>query len=703
MGAGLAALPVQAGKVDSPVVTYSVSSTSVQLAPNGTGYFIVTADALSQVYSDLEFLVQVPDGVGFTPTFSPSKMGEMFTSPTRTSGAPDGYPNPPPGYQDYYFAHYTDTNTFNGAIACKFDVTYTGSSRQTITIVQVKQSVTIGNDTNYYVSTSIQSVTLVPYGNNNATLTSLSNLSVTPGGLDPVFSPGTLGYTTKTTIDKSVTQVNVSAAPSDASSTVYFSCNGKPCPGGAVSLVTGANTISVNVSNGGSQSTTYTISIYWEGVNVTPPSNDATLSNLTLSSGDFGFSKSVLSYTGVPVSNSVSSVTVTATPTDSGATITVNGKAYPAGTPSAPISLNPGNNNNITVVVTAADGKTTQTYRINIDRAAAGADATLSGLAFSGGSLSPAFSSSIFNYKASVSVNSVTVTPTASDKNATVILYAGSNRAQLKGTTVALNYGDNYAYIEVTAADGKTKSTYTITITYTPPDTYFPLIPPNPGTDTTTTTPTTTTADKKATPTDSGADAADNQQTPTADLFPFTDVHQSDWFYANVRYCWENGLVNGITATTFSPNAYITRGMVVTILYRAEGRPSTSSPTSLNNPFSDVAEGLWYSDAVKWAADKGIVKGYPDGTYLPNRVISRQEMAAIISRYSDFAAIRLPSAAEYKGFSDEAAIAAYAKTYVKNLYIAGIINGKPNNMFDPLGTATRAEFAAMMNRLLTVS
>jgi len=259
------------------------------------------------------------------------------------------------------------------------------------------------------------------------------------------------------------------------------------------------------------------------------------------------------------------------------------------------------------------------------------------------------------------------------------------------GNPITLKSGANTVSVEVTAADGVTKNTYIITITYTPP-TPGPGPGPAPvnnnggtGVDSSTRTQT-----------------VNNQQAPitTTDLFPFIDVHQGDWFYANVRYCWENGLVNGVTATTFSPNTAITRGMVVTILYRAQGSPDT---TGLKNPFGDVGEGLWYSDAVKWGADNGIVKGYPDGTYMPNRAISRQEMAAIIARYSGYASIKLPAVNEYTGFSDDAAIFDYAKTNVKDLYIAGIINGKPNNMFDPLGTATRAEFAAMMNRLLTAN
>ena len=180
---------------------------------------------------------------------------------------------------------------------------------------------------------------------------------------------------------------------------------------------------------------------------------------------------------------------------------------------------------------------------------------------------------------------------------------------------------------------------------------------------------------------------------------PFTDVTESAWYKEAVLYVYEKGLMNG-TGTNpmkFSPNITLSRAMIVTILYRQEGEPDVSD---LTNPFSDVPPGTWYTDAVVWAAENGIVNGYPNGSFAPNDNIKRQDLALILMRYADIKEIELPVTRTYQSFNDETMMADYAKDSVTRCFEAGIINGKTGNIFDPSGNATRAETATMLQRFL---
>ena len=197
----------------------------------------------------------------------------------------------------------------------------------------------------------------------------------------------------------------------------------------------------------------------------------------------------------------------------------------------------------------------------------------------------------------------------------------------------------------------------------------------------------------------SGGEDIGDTTTPGSALFPFTDVKENDWFYGDVYYMWENNLMNGTSSTLFSPNSPLTRGMVVTVLYRMESEPDV---TELDNPFSDVAAGKYYTNAVIWAADNEIVRGYGNGTYLPDRNVTREEIAAILYRYEQYTEKIPPTDpdTEERVFADAGNISDYAKEPVKALVMQGIINGKPDNKFDPKGNATRAEYAAMLHRYM---
>jgi hypothetical protein len=177
----------------------------------------------------------------------------------------------------------------------------------------------------------------------------------------------------------------------------------------------------------------------------------------------------------------------------------------------------------------------------------------------------------------------------------------------------------------------------------------------------------------------------------------------SDWFYGDVEYVFTNGLMNGTSATTFSPSDNLTRAMIVTILYRHAGQPGVTGRTAA--PFDDVADGQWYSDAVKWAAQNGIVGGYGDGNFGTFDNITRQDLAVILMRYMNHLDVNLPVNLMWIIFADEAEIADYAMDAIQTLNKLGIINGIGTNasgqtIIYPKGNATRAQAAAMMHRFL---
>jgi|GEM_PF-2715774 len=193
----------------------------------------------------------------------------------------------------------------------------------------------------------------------------------------------------------------------------------------------------------------------------------------------------------------------------------------------------------------------------------------------------------------------------------------------------------------------------------------------------------------------------DEEDTPLAPMIPlpFEDVSSTAWFYQYVRFAFENGLMNGISETSFAPNMELSRAMVVTVLYRQADSPSV---TGLQNPFSDVAAGRWYTDAIIWGASNGIILGFGDGRFEPSENVRRQDLALILVRFADMFELELPELNSYQGFIDSYTVAAYARDAVVRSVEAGLITGRPGGELDPAGTATRAEAVAMIKRLLTV-
>lgn len=177
----------------------------------------------------------------------------------------------------------------------------------------------------------------------------------------------------------------------------------------------------------------------------------------------------------------------------------------------------------------------------------------------------------------------------------------------------------------------------------------------------------------------------------------FKDVSENAWFFDDLNYVYARGLMNGTATDKFSPSASLTRGMAATVLYYMAGKPDVDD---LPNPFHDVPEGKFYTNAVKWAAGNNIVLGYPNGKFGPNDNMSRQDMAVILHRFATFSGMTLPVRTAYPGFADDTRIGGYAKEAVEKFVRAGVINGKPGNRFDPGGTATRADCAAIVHRFL---
>ena len=176
----------------------------------------------------------------------------------------------------------------------------------------------------------------------------------------------------------------------------------------------------------------------------------------------------------------------------------------------------------------------------------------------------------------------------------------------------------------------------------------------------------------------------------------FSDVSPRDWFYKDVEYVYEKGIMDGIDKHTFAPDANLTRGMLVTILYRIEGEPVTRGSTD----FTDVEHGRWYTKAVAWAASKDIVNGYGGGKFGPNDPVTREQLTTILYRYT---AYKGESTAAFSGnlnrFKDAASVSNYAVDAANWAVGEGIINGS-GDLFMPKSNATRAQVAAIIHRYL---
>lgn len=177
---------------------------------------------------------------------------------------------------------------------------------------------------------------------------------------------------------------------------------------------------------------------------------------------------------------------------------------------------------------------------------------------------------------------------------------------------------------------------------------------------------------------------------------PFSDVKEEHWFHEAVQYVYGSGLMNGTSATLFSPNGTMNRAMLVTILYRMEDEPDVTAA----NAFTDVPADAWYADAVAWASAHGIVDGVGESRFAPMRSITREQMAVMLYRYAQYKGCTLEAGADLSRYADAGDISAWALEALQWANAAGLITGRTASAIVPGGTATRAEAATILMRFL---
>ena len=175
---------------------------------------------------------------------------------------------------------------------------------------------------------------------------------------------------------------------------------------------------------------------------------------------------------------------------------------------------------------------------------------------------------------------------------------------------------------------------------------------------------------------------------------PFLDVNEGDWFYDAVAYAYENGIMDGVGGNRFAPNSATTRAQLVTILYRLEGQPAVSGDL----PFTDVEAGTWYTNAVVWAAQNGIVNGVGDDTFAPGNDLTREQLVTILYRYAEAKGYDVSASADLAGYPDGEAIQAYAREAMAWAVAENIIQGMEDDTLKPAGNASRAQIATILMR-----
>ena len=307
-----------------------------------------------------------------------------------------------------------------------------------------------------------------------------------------------------------------------------------------------------------------------------------------------------------------------------------------------------------TFTVTAEDGVTSKTYTVTVSftEAPKSNDANVSSVTVAG-------------FKAVAGANNsytVTVPYGTVVKTGSFVIVTRHPRA----TVGALTNTRNIWSFTVTAEDGVTTAVYTVTVnTAALPE---PITP--------------------------GVDNKKPASKPEVKL-PFTDVSTSDWFYDDVAFVYKNGLFSGTGSRSFSPNASMTRAMLVTVLYRLEGEPAVTGRSS----FTDVRSGAYYEKAVIWAAANGIVTGTDSTSFSPDAKVTREQLAAILFRYAQYRKLDTDASAKLNSFTDADSVSAYASEALGWAVSEGLINGASGKLM-PKGDATRAQVAAILHRFV---
>lgn len=177
--------------------------------------------------------------------------------------------------------------------------------------------------------------------------------------------------------------------------------------------------------------------------------------------------------------------------------------------------------------------------------------------------------------------------------------------------------------------------------------------------------------------------------------FPFTDVVAGTWYYGAAAYAYNNGLFAGMTPTTFAPNATMTRAMLVSVLWRLAGAPAPKAP----NTFVDVPDGAWYTDAVTWAAENGVVSGIGGSRFDPSGFVTREQTAEILYNYAHSKGYDVSARADLTAFPDAGSVSGWAEKALSWANAAGLINGTVRDgqtILDPQGSASRAQVAMIL-------
>ena len=378
----------------------------------------------------------------------------------------------------------------------------------------------------------------------------------------------------------------------------------------------------------------------WLPVTVTaaPKSNDANVSSITVAGVEATAGENNTYTVTLPYGTDVTAGSFVIVTSDAGATVgalTNEGNVW-------------------TFTVTAEDGVTSKTYTVTVSftEAPKSNDAGVSSITVAG-------------FKAVAGANNsytVTVPYGTVVKTGSFVIVTRHPRA----TVSALTNTRNIWSFTVTAEDGVTTAVYTVTVnTAALPE---PITP--------------------------GVDNKKPASKPEVKL-PFTDVSTSDWFYDDVAFVYKNGLFSGTDSRSFSPNASMTRAMLVTVLYRLEGEPTVTGRSS----FTDVRSGAYYEKSVIWAAANGIVTGTDSTSFSPDAKVTREQLAAILYRYAQYRKLDTDASAKLNSFTDADSVSAYASEALGWAVSEGLINGASGKLM-PKGDATRAQVAAILHRFV---
>ncbi len=181
----------------------------------------------------------------------------------------------------------------------------------------------------------------------------------------------------------------------------------------------------------------------------------------------------------------------------------------------------------------------------------------------------------------------------------------------------------------------------------------------------------------------------------TCPMYPFGDADRLAWYHDGVHFCLEHGLMVGTGEGVFSPSGDTTRGMLIAMLYRLEGRPEAVGGL----PYDDVASDAYYADAVRWGSANGIVQGYGDGTYRPGQPVTREEMAAILFRYAGYRGVADDARSDLDRYTDGGAVSSYAVEAMSWATAKALIEGEPGGALNPAGSTSRDQTATLFMRL----